>query len=392
MLKLPLLILFPIVLLLFGISSASAKNILCSVITIFAISSDTIPVNPSDTLPVTLPVTLPADTSAPGILQPDSVILDALRDSLPVDTAEIPVEQKDTLITTPASTIPSRPVDAVVIPPGAKVPVPYNEQMSFSVPWDSLIYSDDHTTVSRIYSSRSYFGPHELPAGELSTREILSRMKPSDIFTVLILMSLLLIGLANYFFPQRLREVIMAAWAPRHYNQLERETGLMDHWVSFFLFFNFLFVFVILTYQAVMFFGADTLVRDIPVYFLLTYITIAVVAFYIIKYVLMFFLAWVFKTKESSLSYFRNILIVNNFVGMALLPAIIIYTYNPSDIIFYFAMGMLIIINLYKVIRGSIIGYQKSGFTAYYLILYLCAIEIAPLLLIIKISKNYITG
>lgn len=389
--KLPLLILFPVTILLFGISNAAAKNIYC-LITISAISSDTIPVNPTDTLPVTLPDTLPADTSAPVILQPDSVILDALRDSLPVDTAEIPVEQKDTLMTTPASTIPSRPVDAVVISPGVKVPVPYNEQTSFSVPWDSLMYSDDYTKVSRIYSSRSYFGPHELPANEFSGREIASRMKPSDIFTVLILLSLLLIGLANYFFPQMLRELIMAAWAPRHYNQLERETGLMDHWVSFFLFFNFLFVFVILTYQAIIFFGADTLVGDIPVYFLLTYITIAVVAFYIVKYVLMYFIAWVFKAKESSIAYFRNILIVNNFVGLVLLPAIIIYTYNPSDIVLYLALGILVVINLYKIVRGSIIGHQRSGFTAYYLILYLCAIEIAPLLLIIKISKNYITG
>jgi hypothetical protein len=64
----------------------------------------------------------------------------------------------------------------------------------------------------------------------------------------------------------------------------------------------------------------------------------------------------------------------------------LLYTnaYNPGTTGLYLAWALLVIINIAKMIRGAVIGYTQAGFSVYYLILYLCAIELAPLLIFAK--------
>ncbi|MFW6227499.1 MAG: DUF4271 domain-containing protein, partial [Bacteroidota bacterium] len=100
------------------------------------------------------------------------------------------------------------------------------------------------------------------------------------------------------------------------------------------------------------------------------------------------FAAWIFKTSSPTESYFRNQQIVNQLAGIIILPLLIISYYNPIDWILYVSWIILGILALYKFIRVSIIGLRITGFSAYHLILYLCTIEIAPVLFLIKFSSN----
>jgi hypothetical protein len=371
--------------LLFASLSSASENLTLPGLRNSHFTTDTI-------IPVTrdtMQQVLPADTQQvehPSVTAPDTITEKPASDTLDSELAK-PAEPA-----TIRQEVLARPEEVVVPPITIRQIRPFDQQMAYSVLWDSLMIKYDTIIISRIYPAKTKFGEHELQVHEMRFERYDSESTSPEIFIFLIIINLFMIGLANYFFPQKLREIIMAAWEPRMYSQLERDGGAMAHWVSFFLYFNFLLVLAMLVYQLFGFFGFEGPLQQIPSFLLMGYIFIAMVSFYFVKYLLLVFIAWVFKRQESSQTYFRNILIMNNFTGLVLLPAMIIYTFNPTAWIIYGSLGLLLVLNVYKISRGAIVGHQRTGFSAYYLILYLCAIEIAPVLLIIKITMNYLTG
>lgn len=80
-----------------------------------------------------------------------------------------------------------------------------------------------------------------------------------------------------------------------------------------------------------------------------------------------------------------------NFSGFVLLPinALLLYTIDPSEIIILVVIALLIIINVIGFIT-SFKNHQKTVINnIFYFILYLCALEIGPYLILYKIIVEY---
>jgi hypothetical protein len=80
-----------------------------------------------------------------------------------------------------------------------------------------------------------------------------------------------------------------------------------------------------------------------------------------------------------------------NFSGFVLLPinALLLYTINPSKVIIFAVISLLIIINVIGFIT-SFKNHQKTVIdNIFYFILYLCALEIGPYLILYKIIVEY---
>ncbi|TVQ06594.1 MAG: DUF4271 domain-containing protein [Bacteroidetes bacterium] len=232
------------------------------------------------------------------------------------------------------------------------------------------------------------FGNHELPATIPFVMERRYKDDSGKYVTLWIILSILMLSITKFLFPLRFRETLMACWESRYFNQFEREGGLLNNWVSFFLYLNFLSTISLLLYMSIPFLGLASLTRDIHPVVVLMFIMGVFVGFYLAKYLVMQFTAWVFKTSGPTESYFRNQLVVNQFAGIVILPLMIINYYNPMSWILYATWGILGILAIYKLIRVSLIGLRISDISAYHLILYLCAIELAPVIFVIKLSSN----
>lgn len=210
------------------------------------------------------------------------------------------------------------------------------------------------------------------------------------IVTVWILFALLMIGLIRFLFPMRFREVVMAAWEARFFNQIEREGGIFTNWVSFFLFFNFLLSLSLMLYQTIVYFNFFPMFPTTHPLAMLVYGLMLFAAWYIVKFIIVLFAGWVFRTGRPTESGLRITLIINQFTGLALLPFLIINYYNSAPGFLMAAWALLFITSFYKIIRLSSIGLRMTGFSTFHLILYLCTIEIAPLLFIIKYSERFV--
>jgi len=351
----------------------------------------------ADTMPESLPDTiLPLEiNNSPR--ETDTIIHETIStatDTLITDVEPEFTSEPDTIepYTQPATSPPavSQPVQPVRTQTYRST---FDRSKAYWVEWDSLLIASEDQVISRVISAREHFGSHSLePSSSQSEPEYISKSPSKDLLTLWIIFSVILIGITRYLFPLRFKESFLASFTGRYFNQLEREGGLMNNWASFFLYLNFLLVFSLLIYLSIEKWGNFAVLDNAPFVLILGYILLAITAFYLIKFMLVFFIAWVFKTKTAAESYFLNILLINQSTGIILLPLLVISIFNPSLNLVASAWVLLLLISLFKTIRGAYLSYKTLDFSVYYLILYLCAIEFAPLILIIKYLRLTITA
>ena len=121
----------------------------------------------------------------------------------------------------------------------------------------------------------------------------------------------------------------------------------------------------------------------------------ALVLIYLGKYLFLLFSGWVFNAKEAAGSYIFLVFLVNKVMGVLLLPFLLILAFAKPAIVAPAVMVSLVMVGLLFVYRyfvsfNAIRNKLKVNLLHFFL--YLCAVELLPLLLIYKLLINYING
>jgi hypothetical protein len=78
-------------------------------------------------------------------------------------------------------------------------------------------------------------------------------------------------------------------------------------------------------------------------------------------------------------------------LGVALVPVLVLFVFSgylPLDWLLTMAIILAAFAYLYRIIRGILISLTSSSVSFTYLFLYLCALEIAPLFIAIKLISE----
>ncbi|MEZ4949194.1 MAG: DUF4271 domain-containing protein [Saprospiraceae bacterium] len=105
------------------------------------------------------------------------------------------------------------------------------------------------------------------------------------------------------------------------------------------------------------------------------------------KHLLLSFLAWLFPIEKELKVYSFTIMVFNIMVGLLLIIFNVILAYAPDEIIsiaIYIALGMLALVYLFRQLRSLFAASRFVAFHKLHFLLYLCAVEIAPVLVLIK--------
>ena len=87
-------------------------------------------------------------------------------------------------------------------------------------------------------------------------------------------------------------------------------------------------------------------------------------------------------------TYIFNTFLINNILGIALLPFVCLIAYNQMISASWLILIAVILAGTafaYRMFRGVLVGLSMPSFSLLYLFLYLCTLEIAPLLILIRI-------
>ncbi|MEK7718297.1 MAG: DUF4271 domain-containing protein [Bacteroidota bacterium] len=115
----------------------------------------------------------------------------------------------------------------------------------------------------------------------------------------------------------------------------------------------------------------------------------AVNAYFMLKIFLYKLLGSIFSQKEATGELVFNMMLYHNVMGLILLPVATIHSLVPGfGIISMFLVPFLVAIFYIMSIFRSIYYAIRVGISIFYLILYLCALEILPILLIVKLATG----
>lgn len=146
-----------------------------------------------------------------------------------------------------------------------------------------------------------------------------------------------------------------------------------------------LFSYLLLSYYDVYRFGFS----DIQVYLVLV---VAITLMYVIKTISSKILGYLFVYRELFAEYVHHVFIYKKSIGVYLIPISLLLAYAPDGFNhIYMISGIVIVVLLYllRTLR-TIKIFISSSVSFFYMILYLCSLEILPILILVKFLKGLI--
>ncbi len=127
---------------------------------------------------------------------------------------------------------------------------------------------------------------------------------------------------------------------------------------------------------------------QLPLLQLFVYSTAILLFTYLIKYIVISFTGWVFNAKDAAGEYRFVVFLINKLLGVLMIPLLFLIAYADNNIknIAITIVICLIIFSLAVRYLVSLARIRKNlSITVFHFFIYLCAVEIMPLLVIYKV-------
>ncbi|SCC01401.1 protein of unknown function [Chitinophaga costaii] len=120
-----------------------------------------------------------------------------------------------------------------------------------------------------------------------------------------------------------------------------------------------------------------------------------VAVIYFIKYVVLRLCGWLFGNEELVDAYIFILYLVNKVAGVVLLPFLVILAFCSPPIakfFLYISIIFIVLLIVYRYIRSYSLVKQYLSFSKLHFFLYLCAFEVAPVLILTKVLLKLVNG
>jgi hypothetical protein len=206
-----------------------------------------------------------------------------------------------------------------------------------------------------------------------------------DPWVVVVIIGLLIYtALLNIFLSKDIRNVIQSFYTKNALSQVDKEGGLVNSWAFIGLFLLFCLTASLVLYQYTVYENVDYGIDGFQFFMLLSLI---IGVLFALKFIVLKFIGFVFAVNSLvseyiailNLTYF-NIAFVLLFVALCF--SLLANRFIP--VLLIFTVGSIAIIFAVQYLRNSINVISNFRFHKFYLFIYLCALEICPVLILIK--------
>lgn len=123
---------------------------------------------------------------------------------------------------------------------------------------------------------------------------------------------------------------------------------------------------------------------------------VLVAVVYGFKYTMLRFCGWLFGNTELADAYIFILYLINKILGVLLVPFLVIIAFCTPEIartFLYISLFFIVLLIIYRYIRSYSLVKQYLSFSKLHFFLYLCAFEVAPVLILTKVLQNiWLTG
>ncbi|NNC50807.1 MAG: DUF4271 domain-containing protein [Flaviramulus sp.] len=204
----------------------------------------------------------------------------------------------------------------------------------------------------------------------------------NELFTVLLVIGLAIIAIAKLTAPKRFDDFIVVLGKNKYLKIYSREQRFLDKFDGL-LFINLvisLSVFCYIFYQI----SIEKFAVSVNDIFKLS---VGIAAFILIKVLIERLVASLFEIDKLIDKYLFQKITYKNYLGILLLPinALLLFTLHPNLKLLYLIIALILIINIAGLISSYKTNLSVIKTNLFYFILYLCALEIAPYVILYKV-------
>ncbi|SKB85167.1 protein of unknown function [Parapedobacter luteus] len=212
------------------------------------------------------------------------------------------------------------------------------------------------------------------------------RREPWIIMAIGIL--LLFLGIVRAAFPNEVASIVQAFYSDRMLLQINKEDTLYSSWPFVFLYVLFGFALGLFLYLCSLYYSTHTGSNGIETFF---GISVFVMVLFILKIIATRFLGFVFDMQRLVREYV-SILYLSYFnAALVFLPVILVLSLAPQNQMVWVIPMTLIVVSclfIFRFAKTATNLLTNHRFSKFYLFMYLCCLEIAPVLILIKVLSN----
>lgn len=202
---------------------------------------------------------------------------------------------------------------------------------------------------------------------------------------------LLLLAFIRSAFPRYFKNLFVLFFQTSLRQKQTRDQLLQDNLGSVFV--NLLFIVSTSIYGALIIRHREWL--DYPFWHVIFFGAGLLSIVYFGKFLFLQFAGWVFNSREAAMNYTFTVFLVNKVLGISLVPFLFLMAFSASslrEVAFTVSIGLTGILLLYRYVVSFANIRNTLKVNALHFFLYLCAVEILPLLVLYKLMADYISG
>ncbi|WP_250433260.1 DUF4271 domain-containing protein [Hanstruepera flava] len=206
-------------------------------------------------------------------------------------------------------------------------------------------------------------------------REVIS----NDLFTIAIIMGLVFVTISKAMYPKRFNEFVAVLGNSKYLKIYARDQKFFDLYDAL-LFANYcvaLSVFGIIIFNQVI--GPIVMTP-----FFLLKLVLAIAILIVMKILIERLLGSVFEIEFLTDNYLFQKITYKNFIGLVLIPinSLLVFTVPISNVLIYILLGLVLLIFCIGILTTVKTHQNLIKQNLFYFILYLCALEIAPYIIL----------
>lgn len=134
---------------------------------------------------------------------------------------------------------------------------------------------------------------------------------------------------------------------------------------------------------------------DLSLYACIAYSAAIFAGLYLFKFLFLWFSGWLFSQTEAIGNYSFIVFLTNKVMGVFLIPVILLLAFSPlsvQDFAYNSAIIVISILFVYRYLVSFSIVRASLKVSAFHFFLYLCTCEVLPMLVLYKLTMDFISG
>ena len=198
---------------------------------------------------------------------------------------------------------------------------------------------------------------------------------------------LLLIVLNKQLYPRQFRQVLSVPGGVAHTNQLLREWNPQRSFLCASFMLGYILLIALFVQKSCV-----VLSHDVPTYNVMRIFGIAcacMTGWVLLRFAILHLVNWLFDAHETVDRQMTVQFSVSIFTIIVMVPLMLLLLYNPSKYFVWAGVGVLGLAAILRLVIGMIETRVSTKIPAFYIFLYFCALEIAPVATLVTAGWRY---